>query len=119
MKKILVVDDEENIVYALKLLLEKTGYTVATAHNGTLALEVYKDFNPDLVLLDIMMPELDGFETARILRTLDLESQLRILFLTAKGAALDKMLAYEKGGDDYIVKPSNNEDILEKIARLL
>ena len=99
--------------------MEKSGYKVATATDGNIALEVYQKFKPDLVLLDIMMPKLDGFETAKKLKTIDVDSQLRILFLTAKSATLDKMIAYEKGGDDYIVKPSNNEEILEKISRLL
>jgi len=119
MKKILVVDDEENIVFALRLLLEKSGYEVLTASDGLMALEVYQKFKPDVVLLDIMMPKLDGFETAKEFRKLDVDSQLRIIFLSAKGATLDKMVAYEKGGDDYIVKPSNNTEILEKIEDLL
>lgn len=114
-KKILVVDDEENIVFALQLLLNKAGYTVETASSGKKALLQYSEFDPDVVLLDIMMPELDGYETAKRIRELDGLSKTKIIFLTAKGTIYDKMKAYENGGDDFIVKPCSNEKILEKI----
>lgn len=113
--KILVVDDEKNIVFALQLLLSKSGYEVITAYNGKDAIDLYMDTSPDVVLLDIMMPIMNGFETAKEIRELDKGSQTRILFLTARGTTTDKMTAYENGGDDYIIKPFDNKDLLDKI----
>lgn len=115
-KKILIVDDEKNIIFALNILLRESGYEVSEALNGVEAIEKYKSFKPDIILLDIMMPEKDGFETAKIIRKLDRESNTKIIFLTAKGTITDKMKAYEHGGDDYIIKPFNNKDLLEKIS---
>jgi len=115
-KKILIVDDEENIVFALQLLLNKAGYQVKSAYNGQTGIEQYNNFKPDVILLDIMMPELDGYETAKQIRALDDKSETKIVFLTAKGTLFDKMKAYENGGDDFIVKPCSNEKILEKVA---
>jgi len=114
-RKVLVVDDEENIVYALRLLLSKSGFEVFHAYNGVEALEKYIKVKPDVVLLDIMMPIKDGFNTAKEIRDLDVQSTSKIIFLTAKGTIKDKMKAYEKGGDDYIIKPFNNSELLEKI----
>jgi len=115
-KKVLIVDDEENIVFALQLLLNKAGYNVESAANGLAGIQQYSHFKPDVILLDIMMPELDGYETARQIRRLDNRSKTKIIFLTAKGTVFDKMKAYENGGDDFIVKPCSNEKILEKVA---
>jgi len=114
--KVLVVDDEENIVFAIRLLLTKSNYDVICAYNGEEAIEQYKKHLPSTVLLDIMMPIKNGFDTAKELRQLDIHSQTRIFFLTAKGTMQDKMTAYANGGDDYIVKPFNNKDLLEKIS---
>jgi len=114
-KKVLIVDDEENIVFALQLLLNKAGYKVESATNGLSGIRQYTNFKPDVILLDIMMPELDGYETAKQIRELDDKSETKIIFLTAKGTLFDKMKAYENGGDDFIVKPCSNEKILEKV----
>ena len=111
-KKILVVDDDESIVIALKALLELEGYEVSTAANGTEAEEVFEAFGPDLVLLDVSMPQKSGFEVARVLR----KQETKIIFLTAKGMQQDKREGYATGADDYIVKPFANEEILEAIA---
>jgi len=115
-KKILIVDDEENIIFALNILLSKSGHEVRHANNGNEAIEQYKLSKPDIILLDIMMPEKDGFETAKIIRELDKDSKTKIIFLTAKGTIIDKMKAYEHGGDDYIIKPYNNKELLDKIS---
>lgn len=115
-KKVLIVDDEANIIYALNLLLTKSGYEVYKAQNGNEALKQFQEVNPDVILLDIMMPVKDGFDTAKEIRKLDKTSTTKIIFLTAKGTIVDKMKAYELGGDDYIIKPFNNLDILEKIG---
>lgn len=115
-RKVLIVDDEQNIVFALQLLLGKAGYMVESANNGLAAIKQYANFKPDVILLDIMMPKLDGYETAKQIREMDEKSETKIVFLTAKGTVFDKMKAYENGGDDFIVKPCTNEKILEKIA---
>lgn len=114
--KIMLVDDEENILISLSFLLEKEGYTVATATNGAEALEQYRAFKPDIVLLDVMMPEMDGFTTAGMLRALDTRSRTSIIFLTAKGTTEDRRIGYLSGADDYIVKPFHNQTILDKVA---
>jgi len=114
-QKVLIVDDEQNIVFALQLLLNKAGYKVESANNGLTAIQQYTNFKPDVILLDIMMPGLDGYETAKQIRKLDNKSETKIVFLTAKGTVFDKMKAYENGGDDFIVKPCSNEKILEKV----
>lgn len=115
-KKVLIVDDEKNIIFALRLLLGKEGYTVESANNGIQAIKQFSEFKPDIILLDIMMPEMDGYDTAKKIRELDGESETTIIFLTARGTVFDKMKAYENGGDDFIVKPFDNQKILEKIA---
>jgi len=114
-RKVLIVDDEVNIIYSLNLLLEKSGFDVYSANNGIEAVEQFKATQPDIILLDIMMPKMDGFATAKAIRALDKKSETKIIFLTARGTISDRMKAYELGGDDYIIKPFNNSDILEKI----
>ena len=114
-KKILVVDDEENILISLTYLLKKEGFTVQTATNGKEALERFKQFKPEVILLDVMMPEKDGFSTANEIRNIDKKSDTYIIFLTAKGTSQDKMKGYISGADDYVVKPFDNEILLDKI----
>lgn len=114
-KDILVVDDEESIVFSLEFLLKKEGYQVRTAANGVLALEAFKEAQPDVILLDVMMPEMDGYETAKKIRAQDPTSKTSIIFLTAKGRTRDRREGYMSGADDYVVKPFENEAILEKI----
>jgi len=114
-KKILVVDDEENILISLTYLLKKEGFTVQTATNGKEALELFKQFKPQVILLDVMMPEKDGFSTAKDIRSIDKKSDTYIIFLTAKGTSQDKMKGYISGADDYVVKPFDNEILLDKI----
>ena len=111
-KKILIVDDDPSIVLAVQTLLELEGYAVQTASNGTEAESKFADFAPNLVLLDVNMPQKNGFEVARELRKQD----TKIIFLTAKGMQEDKREGYATGGDDYIVKPFSNEEILQAIA---
>ncbi len=109
--KILVVDDDESIVIALQALLTLEGYEVSVARNGEEALELYYQINPDMILLDIMMPLANGIEVARILRKED----TKLIMLTAKGLIEDKMEGYSVGADEYIVKPFSNDEILEVI----
>lgn len=114
--KIMLVDDEENILISLSFILEKEGYSVATAKNGTEALELYKSFKPQIILLDVMMPKMDGFTVASKLRSMDEHSEISIIFLTAKGTSQDRQKGYMSGADDYIVKPFDNRSLLEKVA---
>lgn len=109
---ILVADDDEMIVDALRYQLEQEGYTVLTAHDGGEALRMARSQNPDLVLLDVMMPVLQGWDVCRQLRQ---ESTVPILMLTARGEELDRVLGLELGADDYIVKPFSFRELLARI----
>ncbi len=114
--RIMLVDDEENILISLTFLLRKEGYEVRSAKNGLDALDLYKSFKPDVILLDVMMPEMDGFTVAGMIRSLDADSETSIIFLTAKGTPDDRKIGYLSGADDYVVKPFDNKSILEKIS---
>ena len=101
-EKILVVDDDKNICELLRLYLVKEGYNVTMVHDGSAALTEFDKLHPDLVLLDVMMPVMDGWEVCRKIRAKD---NTPIIMLTAKGETFDKVLGLELGADDYIVKP--------------
>lgn len=116
MSKVLVVDDDINIVKLIKLYLEKEDYTVCTASNGLEALEVWKRENPSIIVLDIMMPELDGNGVCREIRK---SSDIPIIMLTAKGETFDKVLSLELGADDYIVKPFEPKELVARIKAIL
>ena len=111
-RKILIVDDEKNIVDIIAFNLKKEGYTVITAADGEEGVQKAMEENPDLILLDIMMPKMDGFEVCQHIREF---SNMPIVMLTAKGDDMDKILGLEYGADDYITKPFN---ILEVKARI-
>jgi two-component system alkaline phosphatase synthesis response regulator PhoP len=114
--KILVVDDERDIVEILKYNLEKEGYAVRTAYNGKKAVEEARQFQPDLILLDIMMPEQDGVETCRQLRELPELQNTFIIFLTARAEEYSEIAAFEVGADDYIIKPIKPRALMSRIA---
>ena len=116
MSKILVVDDDNNICELLRLYLEKEGYTVVIANNGKQAIKVFKDEKPELILLDIMLPELDGWQVCREIRK---ESECPIIMLSAKGEVFDKVLGLELGADDYIVKPFEAKEVVARIKAVL
>lgn len=116
MTKVLVVDDDANIVKLIKLYLEKEDYTVCTAADGEEALEVYKRENPSIIVLDIMMPKLDGNGVCREIRK---TSNVPIIMLTAKGETFDKVLSLELGADDYIVKPFEPKELMARIKAIL
>ena len=117
MSKILVVDDDINIVKLIKLYLEKEDYTVCTASDGTEALDVWKRENPALVVLDIMMPKMDGYEFTKTLRYAN--NTLPILMVSAKQLPKDKHLGFDAGIDDYMTKPVETEEFLYRIKALL
>ena len=114
--KILVVDDDKNICELLRLYIEKENFEVALAHTGKKALELFESFNPDLILLDIMLPELDGWQVCREIRK---TSQCPIIMLTAKGEVFDKVLGLELGADDYVVKPFEAKEVIARIKAVL
>ncbi len=115
-EKILVVDDESNICELLKLYLEKEGYEVYTANNGADAISIYKETEPDLTLLDIMLPVLDGWQVCREIRKF---SDKPIIMLTAKAETFDKVLGFELGADDYVVKPFDAKEVMARVKAVL
>ena len=115
-EKILVVDDDNNICELLRLYLEKEGYSVILAHSGMQAVRVFAEQQPDLMLLDIMLPELDGWQVCREIRKY---SNKPIIMLTAKGETFDKVLGLELGADDYITKPFEAKEVLARIKAVL
>lgn len=115
-EKILVVDDEKNICDLLRMYLEKEGYTVVMAHNGMDAVNMFESEKPDLVLLDIMLPQLDGWQVCRQIRK---TSEKPIIMLTAKDEVFDKVLGLELGADDYVTKPFDAKEIVARIKAVL
>lgn len=116
MAKVLVVDDDNNISQLIKLYLEKEGYTVRTAPDGGKGLAVFKEFSPDLVILDIMLPVMDGWDVCREIRKL---GNVPIIMLSAKGETFDKVLGLELGADDYIVKPFEPKELVARVKAIL
>lgn len=117
-KTILVVDDEQDIVDLISYNLSKEGYEVTTASNGTEAVELAQRLRPDLVILDIMMPGLDGFEVCRTLRQDPAMQSTAIVFLTAKAGEIDQILGLELGADDYIQKPISPRVLLARVKTI-
>jgi len=113
---ILVVDDERNIVQLVRLYLTKEGFRVESASNGREAIEKAQLHRPDLVLLDLMLPEVDGLEVCRRLRR---ESELPIIMLTARGDDVDKIVGLELGADDYLTKPFNPRELVARVKAVL
>jgi two-component system alkaline phosphatase synthesis response regulator PhoP len=118
-KKILIVDDEPSIVFALESLLSANNYKIEKSYNGKDGLKMAKTFTPDLILLDVMMPFIDGFEFSSLIRKDKKLAHSKIILLTAKGNITDKNAGYNKGCDDYIVKPFSSEVLLSKIKYFL
>ena len=115
-EKILVVDDDLNICELLRLYLEKEEYTVVIANDGASAVSTFNAENPALVLLDIMLPKLDGWQVCREIRKF---SEVPIIMLTAKGEVFDRVLGLELGADDYVVKPFDAKEVLARIKAVL
>jgi two-component system alkaline phosphatase synthesis response regulator PhoP len=115
-EKILVVDDERNIVELMKFNLKKEGYDVVTAFDGLEALRVTREEKPELIVLDLMMPELGGLEVCKTLRK---ESKVPIIIVTAKGEEIDRILGLELGADDYVTKPFSPRELIARIKAVL
>src|SRR5437588_6298316 len=118
-RKILVVDDEAVLVETIAYNLEQAGYQVTTASDGASALEAVRYETPDLIILDIMLPEMDGLEVCRQLRRESTTSTTPIMMLTAKGDEIDKVVGLEVGADDYVTKPFGRRELLARVRALL
>lgn len=115
-RKVLIVEDEGNIAQLLQLYLEKAGFETATAGDGIKGLELFRSFQPDLVLLDIMLPGMDGWAVCRKIRE---SAPTPVIMLTAKGETEDKVTGLELGADDYIVKPFEMKEVVARIHAVL
>lgn len=118
-QKILIVDDEPNIVVPLQFLMERNGYETVVAQSGEEALEAISKEKPDLILLDIMLPGIDGFEVCEIVKLHPEWKKIKIIFLTAKGRDVDIAKGMVLGADEYIAKPFSNTQIVESVKKLL
>jgi DNA-binding response OmpR family regulator len=116
MATVLVADDEKNILQLARMYLQAEGFTVETAGNGREALDKVKQAKPDLLVLDLMMPEIDGWEVCRRLRK---ESDLPIIMLTARDGEIDRILGLEMGGDDYLTKPFSPRELVARVKAIL
>ena len=114
--KVLIVDDDEHIVELIKLYMDKEGFDTVTANNGKKAVELFKSEAPAIVILDVMMPEMDGWQVCREIRRV---SNIPIIMLTAKGETFDKVLGLELGADDYMVKPFEPKELLARVKAVL
>jgi DNA-binding response OmpR family regulator len=113
---ILVVDDDENIADLIKLYLENSGYSTKLCYDGKEAVSVYAEYKPDLVLLDVMLPHMDGIDVLKAIRK---DSEVPVIMLTAKGETFDKVLALELGADDYVVKPFEPKELIARVKAVL
>lgn len=114
--KVLIVDDDVNIAELIRLCLEKEGYVTVVANDGMKAIEKFKSEAPNLVLLDVMMPKVDGWQVCREIRRV---SNIPIIMLTAKGDTFDKVLGLELGADDYMVKPFESKELIARIKAVM
>ena len=118
-KKVLIVDDEASIVTALEFLLQQSGYEVTAVQNGDEALKRLESFAPDLVLLDVMMPRISGYEVCRRMRERAEWRHIKIIMLSAKGREAEVSKGVSLGADLYVTKPFSNRELLGKIGELL
>ena len=118
-KEILIVDDEPSIVVPIQFLMEQQGYSVLVAENGEDALDVIYKYKPDLILLDIMLPRIDGYEVCEIVRLNPEYRDVKIIFLTAKGREVEIAKGLSLGADAYFTKPFSNIELVAKVKELL
>ena len=118
-KEILIVDDEPSILVPLQFLMEQQGYNVIVAENGEDALDFIAKYKPDLILLDIMLPGIDGYEVCEIVRLNPDYKQIKIIFLTAKGREVEFAKGLALGADAYITKPFSNRAVAAKVRELI
>ena len=118
-KKVLIVDDEPNILIALEFLIRQEGYEVHKAQDGQQALQVLNYFKPQIAILDVMMPRMDGFELAKRIRDQEELADTAIVFLTAKGTQEDRFKGYANGAEVYLTKPFDNQELIDTINDLI
>lgn len=118
-EKILLVDDDQDILEFIGYNIKKEGFEVATASNGKDAIEVAKKFKPDLIILDVMMPEMDGMETCHQMRNMPMLKDTLIVFLTARGEDYSQIAGFDAGADDYITKPVKPRVLISKVRAIL
>lgn len=118
-KKILIADDEPNILLSLDFLMRKNGFNVFLARDGDEAIELIKKEHPDVVLLDIMMPTVDGYEVCEFIRKEANLAHVKVVFLTAKGKNEDQQKGYDVGADLYITKPFSTKELVKQIKELV
>jgi two-component system alkaline phosphatase synthesis response regulator PhoP len=118
-KTVLIVDDEEYIVTSLEYVMKSAGYRVVVAYDGEQAIEKTKETAPDLLILDVMMPKLDGFEVCEKIRANPLWESIRIIMLTAKGRDSEREKGMSLGADTYMTKPFSTREILKRVKELL
>jgi len=118
-RKVLVVDDEVNITQIMEFSIGAEGYDVVTAANGEEAISKARKEQPNLIILDIMMPKVDGYEVCRVLKRDPLTKRIPVILLTAKGREIDKRLGYEVGASDYVVKPFSPSQLIDKVNSYL
>ncbi|OOB78626.1 MAG: two-component system response regulator [Epulopiscium sp. Nele67-Bin002] len=116
MKKILIIDDDNNIAELIVLYLQKEGYNTSEAYTGKQGLELFRTYEPDIILLDVMLPEMDGYDVCKEIRK---TSRVPIIMLTAKGDVFDKVLGLELGADDYLVKPFDPRELIARVKAVL
>lgn len=119
MKKILIVDDEQDIVESLKFVLEGSDYTCYCAYNGEDGLKLARDIMPDLIILDVMMPRINGYKISRLLKFDKKYKDIPILMVTARSQEEDKLIGEETGADEYITKPFDLDDVLKIVQKYL
>jgi len=118
-KKVLIADDEANIVASLEFLMEQSGFDVRVAGNGREALELAASFRPDLMLLDVMMPEKNGYEVCQAVRADPALAGVKIVMLSAKGRDIEMAKGLELGADAYVTKPFSTRDLVAKVKEML
>jgi DNA-binding response OmpR family regulator len=116
--KVLIVDDEPNILMSLEFLMHKEGYRVFVARDGNEALKIINEETPDVILLDIMMPEVDGYEVCQLVKNNPSTQHIKIIFLSAKTKEDDIQKGYEMGADLYMTKPFSTRDLIKKVKSL-
>ena len=119
MKKILIVDDEKDIVETLSFMLKAKGFECICAYDGEEGLNLAKNINPDLVILDVMMPKINGYKICRLLKFDNKYKNIPIIMITARSQDEDKIIGEETGADEYITKPFNVDDVVAKVKSYL
>ncbi|MEL6699584.1 MAG: response regulator [Bacteroidota bacterium] len=118
-RRILIVDDEPHIVMAIEFLMKQCGFATDRANDGLEALHKVEQFRPDLIILDVSMPRMDGFELSKEIRTRLEYRDTKIIFLTAKGTQKDKFDGYGAGGDVYLTKPFDNGELVKTVTEMV